>query len=109
MLLQAASDLGLDPVRCAILGDKMSDMEAGAAAGIGLRVLIGPRDAKTGEPPMKWSPILAKRSHSFDLALRRLRLISAPGTDPRRFKARAAVRWSRRAAVCPRLTVLRAV
>jgi D-glycero-D-manno-heptose 1,7-bisphosphate phosphatase len=51
MLLQAVSDLGLDPARCAILGDKMSDMEAGAAAGIGLRVLIGPRDAKMGEPP----------------------------------------------------------
>jgi D-glycero-D-manno-heptose 1,7-bisphosphate phosphatase len=50
MLLQAVSDLGLDPARCTILGDKMSDMEAGAAAGIGLRVLIGPRDAKTGEP-----------------------------------------------------------
>jgi D-glycero-D-manno-heptose 1,7-bisphosphate phosphatase len=50
MLLQAASDLGLDPARCAILGDKMSDMEAGAAAGIGLRVLIGRRDAKTGVP-----------------------------------------------------------
>jgi D-glycero-D-manno-heptose 1,7-bisphosphate phosphatase len=49
MLLQAASDLGLDPARCAILGDKMSDMEAGAAAGIGLRVLIGPSKAKIGE------------------------------------------------------------
>src|SRR5262249_6662606 len=49
MLLQAASDLGLDPARCAILGDKMSDMEAGAAAGIGLRVLIGPGNAKIGE------------------------------------------------------------
>jgi D-glycero-D-manno-heptose 1,7-bisphosphate phosphatase len=49
MLLQAASDLGLDPARCGILGDKMSDMEAGAAAGIGLRVLIGPGNAKIGE------------------------------------------------------------
>jgi hypothetical protein len=29
----------------------MSDMEAGAAAGIGLRALIGPRDAKMGGPP----------------------------------------------------------
>jgi hypothetical protein len=28
----------------------MSDMEAGAAAGIGLRVLIGRRDAKAGVP-----------------------------------------------------------
>jgi D-glycero-D-manno-heptose 1,7-bisphosphate phosphatase len=52
MLLQAASDLELDPARCAILGDKMSDMEAGAAARVGLRVLIGPRDAKMGGLPL---------------------------------------------------------
>jgi D-glycero-D-manno-heptose 1,7-bisphosphate phosphatase len=51
MLLQAASDLGLDLARCAILGDKMSDIEAGASAGIGLRILIGSRDARMGEPP----------------------------------------------------------
>jgi D-glycero-D-manno-heptose 1,7-bisphosphate phosphatase len=50
MLLQAASDLGLDPPRCAIIGDKMSDMEAGAAAGIGLRILLGPREDKEAEP-----------------------------------------------------------
>jgi D-glycero-D-manno-heptose 1,7-bisphosphate phosphatase len=49
MLLQAASDLGLDPIRCAILGDKVSDMEAGAAAGIGLRILIGSHDIKRSE------------------------------------------------------------
>src|SRR5262249_21707084 len=49
MLLQAASDLGLDPAHCAILGDKMSDMEAGAAEGIGLHVLIAPGKAKIGE------------------------------------------------------------
>jgi D-glycero-D-manno-heptose 1,7-bisphosphate phosphatase len=41
MLLQAISELKLDPVHCAIMGDKMSDMEAGAAAEIGLRILIG--------------------------------------------------------------------
>ena len=51
MLLQAVSDLVLDPARCVILGDKMSDIDAGSAAGIGLRVLIGPRDAKIGGPP----------------------------------------------------------
>jgi histidinol phosphatase-like enzyme len=51
MLLQAMSDLGLDSARCTILGDKMSDIEASAAAGIGLRVLIGSRDVKTGELP----------------------------------------------------------
>jgi D-glycero-D-manno-heptose 1,7-bisphosphate phosphatase len=49
MILQAVSDLRLDPTRCAIVGDKVSDMEAGAEAGIGLRVLIGPPDAKSGE------------------------------------------------------------
>jgi histidinol phosphatase-like enzyme len=49
MILQAVSDLRLDPARCAIVGDKVSDMEAGAEAGIGLRVLIGPPDAKSGE------------------------------------------------------------
>ncbi|OLB68719.1 MAG: hypothetical protein AUI16_31135 [Alphaproteobacteria bacterium 13_2_20CM_2_64_7] len=49
MLLRAASDLGLDPIRCAILGDKVSDMEAGAAAGIGLRILIGSHDIKRSE------------------------------------------------------------
>jgi D-glycero-D-manno-heptose 1,7-bisphosphate phosphatase len=49
MLLQAASDLGLDPARCAIIGDKMSDMEAGAAAGIGLRILFGRREGKWAE------------------------------------------------------------
>ena len=38
VLLQAVSDLGLDPARCAILGDKISDIDAGAAARIGLRV-----------------------------------------------------------------------
>lgn len=50
MLLQAVSDLGLDPVHCAIVGDKMSDMEAGAVAGIGLRILIGSRELKKREP-----------------------------------------------------------
>jgi D-glycero-D-manno-heptose 1,7-bisphosphate phosphatase len=49
MILQAVSDLGLDPAQSAILGDKMSDIEAGAAAGIGLRVLVASCDAVEGE------------------------------------------------------------
>jgi D-glycero-D-manno-heptose 1,7-bisphosphate phosphatase len=49
MILQAVSDLGLDPARCVILGDKISDMEAGAEAGIGLRILIGRHDARPSE------------------------------------------------------------
>ncbi len=53
MILQAMSDLDLDPVQSAILGDKMSDIEAGAAAGIGLRILVASHDAKESEgaPP----------------------------------------------------------
>jgi D-glycero-D-manno-heptose 1,7-bisphosphate phosphatase len=49
MILRAVSDLGLDPAQSAILGDKMSDIEAGAAAGIDLRILVRPCDAKEGE------------------------------------------------------------
>jgi D-glycero-D-manno-heptose 1,7-bisphosphate phosphatase len=41
MILQAASDLALDLARSVIVGDKMSDMEAGAAAGIAVRILVG--------------------------------------------------------------------
>jgi len=53
MILQAVSDLDLDPAQSAILGDKMSDIEAGAAAGIGLRILVASHDAKESEgaPP----------------------------------------------------------
>jgi D-glycero-D-manno-heptose 1,7-bisphosphate phosphatase len=42
MILQAAADLDLDLARSVIIGDKSSDMEAGAAAGVGLRILVGP-------------------------------------------------------------------
>ena len=53
MILQAVSDLDLDPAQSASLGDKMSDIEAGAAAGIGLRILVASHDAKESEgaPP----------------------------------------------------------
>jgi hypothetical protein len=109
--LQAISDLALDPARCAILGDRMSDIEAGAAAGICLRFSSGRAMPKRAEHLMKWSPILPKRSHSLDPALRQLCLISAPGIpDARPFKLElgfAAVRWNRRA--CPRLMALGAV
>jgi D-glycero-D-manno-heptose 1,7-bisphosphate phosphatase len=52
MIVQAASDLGLDLARSAIMGDSMSDIAAGAAAGVGLRVLVGSRriDAGAGVP-----------------------------------------------------------
>jgi D-glycero-D-manno-heptose 1,7-bisphosphate phosphatase len=48
MILQAMSDLDLDPAQSAILGDKISDIEAGEAAGIGLRILVASCGAKKG-------------------------------------------------------------
>src|SRR5262245_60123437 len=52
MLLQAAADLDLDLARSAIIGDRSSDMAAGAAAGIGLRILLGapPVEAEASLP-----------------------------------------------------------
>jgi len=49
MILQAVSDLSLDPAQSVIVGDKVSDIEAGAAAGIGLRILVASCDAKVGQ------------------------------------------------------------
>jgi D-glycero-D-manno-heptose 1,7-bisphosphate phosphatase len=46
MILRASSELGLDLARSAILGDSMKDIEAGAAAGVGLRILLGSRGAE---------------------------------------------------------------
>jgi D-glycero-D-manno-heptose 1,7-bisphosphate phosphatase len=49
MILQAAADLGLDLDRCVAIGDKISDIRAAAAAGVGLGILIGPYPARGGE------------------------------------------------------------
>ena len=49
MILQAAADLDLDLGRSVILGDELSDIAAGAAAGIGLRILVGASDLRPGD------------------------------------------------------------
>jgi D-glycero-D-manno-heptose 1,7-bisphosphate phosphatase len=41
MILQAATDLDLDLSASAVIGDTVADMQAGAAAGIALRIKIG--------------------------------------------------------------------
>lgn len=41
MILQAAREHGLDLSRSALLGDKVSDIQAAASARVGLRVLLG--------------------------------------------------------------------
>jgi D-glycero-D-manno-heptose 1,7-bisphosphate phosphatase len=74
MILQAVSDLGLDPARCAIVGDKKSDIEAGAAAGLGLRILLASGRSEDGEglPPHEVAADLGAA-----LALLRSRFASA--------------------------------
>lgn len=46
MILQAALDLDLALAQSALVGDKMSDIEAGAAAGIGLLIRLTDRSAE---------------------------------------------------------------
>lgn len=53
MMLQAAADLDLDLSRSALIGDRLSDIEAAAAAGIALRIRLDPLGAEPGRagPP----------------------------------------------------------
>jgi beta-phosphoglucomutase-like phosphatase (HAD superfamily) len=53
MILQAVAELGLEPGRCAIAGDQVSDVEAHAATGLGLRTLLArsPGNARECIPP----------------------------------------------------------
>jgi D-glycero-D-manno-heptose 1,7-bisphosphate phosphatase len=78
MILQAVADLALDPARCAIVGDKISDIEAGAAAGLGLRILLAPdsRAVALGAPPHEAVADLHE-------ALALLRRFARAAADPR--------------------------
>jgi D-glycero-D-manno-heptose 1,7-bisphosphate phosphatase len=49
MILQAAADLALDLAQSVIVGDRSSDMAAGAAAGVPLRVLVGAGGGEAAE------------------------------------------------------------
>jgi len=57
MLLAAASDLGLDLAKSALLGDKDSDLEAGRAAGV-------PRTFKMGHGSAPFSEVLPLLQHT---------------------------------------------
>lgn len=48
MILQAASDFGLDLPNCALVGDGMRDIEAAATAGIRLRIRVAGMDYPSG-------------------------------------------------------------
>ena len=48
LFLQAIRDLGIDPAQSILIGDKPSDMQAGARAGIGRLVLLQKRCTASG-------------------------------------------------------------
>ena len=50
MLLRAQSDLDLDLASSILIGDKLSDIEAGCAAGVGTQILLSSEHPE-GEPP----------------------------------------------------------
>jgi len=68
MLLAAARELSLDPARSVLFGDKVSDIEAGAAAGVAHRVLLG-RDGRA-TPPASAAPQATARFASLADAVR---------------------------------------
>jgi D-glycero-D-manno-heptose 1,7-bisphosphate phosphatase len=51
MLLAARDDLGLDLARSAMLGDRLVDLQAGAAAGVGTLGLVASSGQKATEAP----------------------------------------------------------
>jgi D-glycero-D-manno-heptose 1,7-bisphosphate phosphatase len=73
MVLQAAADLNLDLAASALIGDKLDDMAAAAAAGVPLRIRV---DASRVNPPGGGPPHLVV--HDLAAALAVLRAHTAP-------------------------------
>jgi D-glycero-D-manno-heptose 1,7-bisphosphate phosphatase len=51
MLLQGIAEFGLEPDRCVMFGDKVSDLEAARAAGIGRKVFVNDQSASAAAKP----------------------------------------------------------
>jgi D-glycero-D-manno-heptose 1,7-bisphosphate phosphatase len=77
MLLAAVRDLSLDRARSVLFGDKASDIEAAAAAGLAHRVLLG-RDG-LAPPPDGLAPLATARFASLAAAMRDDDLLAALG------------------------------
>jgi D-glycero-D-manno-heptose 1,7-bisphosphate phosphatase len=78
MILQAAANLNLDLSRSTLIGDKVSDMEAAAAAGVPGRILLDPR----GLPPAEAAPPY-RIARDLSEALALLREFAASGATGR--------------------------
>jgi D-glycero-D-manno-heptose 1,7-bisphosphate phosphatase len=73
MILQAAADFNLDLANSVLIGDRESDMEAAAAAGVGTRIRIDP----TGAAPAPGVVVAYHTVCGLDEALAILRLQAA--------------------------------
>jgi D-glycero-D-manno-heptose 1,7-bisphosphate phosphatase len=78
MILQAIADLALDPARCVIVGDQMIDIEAGAAAGLGLRILLAVRSSKRAEGALDHE-VVADLGETLELLRSRFASTAATG------------------------------
>jgi D-glycero-D-manno-heptose 1,7-bisphosphate phosphatase len=59
MILAARDELRLDLKRSVLIGDRLVDLQAGAAAGVGTLALVRPADlAASGLPAYRWFPSL---------------------------------------------------
>ncbi len=72
MLLAARHDLQLDLPASALLGDKLTDVQAGLAAGVGLNMLL------QGADPTVEVPAGVLRVHSFEQAAAQLQVFRGP-------------------------------
>ena len=50
MLIRAQADLNLDLPGSILIGDKVADIEAGSAAGVGIRILLSTDGSAAGQP-----------------------------------------------------------
>ena len=78
MILQAAADLNLDLPRSILIGDKISDIEAGTTAGIPLCIRVDAR----GTPAIGDPPHLVVRTLSEALSLLQSRLGASRAVRP---------------------------
>lgn len=66
MILQAARDLNIAPGQSALVGDKISDIEAGAAAGVGLLIRLSSASA-IPDPPGPTHNVVTDLNDVIDL------------------------------------------
>ncbi|WP_337875660.1 HAD family hydrolase [Elioraea sp.] len=80
MILDACAAHGLDPARSTILGDRATDMQAGAAAGLG-RLILLPHDAAEAAAAPPGTIVLAEGGLVAAASLLRMPLAAGSGAE----------------------------